>query len=76
MNETALILILAFAGTAGIGLAAAAALKGWRDWLDVRRLEMGRGAPGGARPAGPGRIELADLRARVRRLEAIANGGE
>ncbi len=76
MTDPALLLIVGSTGTAGIGIAAAAALKGWREWLDVRRLEMS-GRPGSGRcPAAGSRIELADLRARVRRLEAIANGGD
>lgn len=75
MTDAALILIVASAGTAGIGLAAGAALKGWQEWLDVRRLEIDGGRPKGARRAG-GRIEIAELRARIRRLETIANGGD
>jgi len=76
MTDPALLFIVAVAGTAGIGLAAATALRGWGEWLEVRRLELGGGRGGGPRPATAARIELADLRQRVRRLEAIANGGE
>ena len=66
-----------------IGLAAFAGLKGWRDWLDFKRLELAsHGAVhreagyGHDLPLGPtgNRIELADLRERVRKLEAIAEG--
>ena len=68
-----------------IAFAALAGLKGWRDWLDFKRLELasnghayGQGAYGQGHdlPLGPtgNRIELADLRERVRKLEAIAEG--
>ncbi|WP_420542872.1 hypothetical protein [Sphingomonas naphthae] len=54
------------------------ALRGWSGWLDVRRLELEqRHHPLSASPAAanPGaRIELADLKERVRKLEAIAAG--
>ena len=75
MNDAALLLIVGSAGTAGIAIASAAALRGWRAWLDVRRMEVDGGRPAGTGARG-GRIELADLKARIRRLEAIANGGD
>jgi hypothetical protein len=62
---------------------AAAMLKGWEGWLALktRELDLARpGAPdrsgeieGGARE-GAARIEIADLKERIRKLEAIANG--
>jgi len=59
---------------AGFGTASWAALKGWQGWLDLKRLELTQGCTPAA-PAGTGnRIELADLRERVRKLEAIAAG--
>ena len=64
--------LLPFAAAALIaaGMSAAAGLRAWQDWLALRREEVatnGAGAPRG---------DLATLRARVRRLEAIANGIE
>jgi hypothetical protein len=61
-----------------LGLAAHFLLKGWRDWLELKKMELAQhGGPrtdqAVASPAG-GRIELADLRERVRKLEAIAAG--
>lgn len=57
------------------GIAAWSALKGWQQWLDYKRLELaGTRAEAGIGPAATGRIELADLRERVRKLEAIAAG--
>jgi hypothetical protein len=54
-----------------------AALRGWEGWLQLRRIELAQGR-GRRRPPSPAaaRLELADLRDRVRRLEAIANGVE
>jgi hypothetical protein len=54
---------------------AAAALRGWQGWLDLKRQELERLHPGERLP-GPGaaRIEIADLKERVRKLEAIAAG--
>ena len=63
-----------------IAFAALAGLKGWRDWLDFKRLELAshghQGQVSHDLPLGPtgNRIELADLRERVRKLEAIAEG--
>ncbi len=56
------------------------ALKGWRDWIALRRYELdhvaGRqvGEQHGSGDATMQRIELADLRERLRKLEAIAAG--
>jgi len=52
-----------------------AALKGWQLYIDLKRLELASNVGGDATlpPAG-GRIEIADLKERVRKLEAIAAG--
>ena len=48
-----------------------------RGWLDLKRLELARGANGGDGEEDVGlRIELADVRERLKKLEAIANGVE
>jgi len=67
------LLVFAFAATLALALLSAAALRGWQGWLELRQLELsgGRSAPGARAPA---RAELTELRDRVRRLEAIANG--
>jgi hypothetical protein len=70
MSDSLTLLALAAFAAAAAGLGAGAALKGWQDWLDLKRQELANG--GGARRA----PTLADLRDRVRRLEAIADGGE
>lgn len=71
MADPSVLLALASASIAGIGLVCAASLRGWRGWLEVKRLELGAR---GASPSPAARIEIADLRERVRKLEAIAAG--
>ncbi|HEX8239342.1 MAG TPA: hypothetical protein VF574_06340 [Allosphingosinicella sp.] len=72
MTDPASLATLTGSGLLAIGLASAALLRAWHGWLELRRAELTRG--GGVRRSG--RPELADLKARVRRLEAIASGGE
>ncbi|HEV2044366.1 MAG TPA: hypothetical protein VGR05_06770 [Sphingomicrobium sp.] len=57
-----------------IGIAAYATLKGWQGWLDLKRLELVNGRAEATLPPASGRIEIADLKERVRKLEAIAAG--
>lgn len=57
-----------------IGLACVAGLKGWQLWLDYKRLELASQTGDHSLPPATGRIELADLKERVRKLEAIASG--
>ena len=56
------------------GLAAVAGLKGWQAWLDYKRLELASQTGDHNLPPATGRIEIADLKERVRKLEAIASG--
>jgi hypothetical protein len=66
------------ASLAGIVVLSIAGLKGWREWIGLQRLSLeGRGSgaePNSGVPSSAARIELADLRERVRKLEAIAAG--
>jgi hypothetical protein len=74
MDDAALLMTMASAGIVGLGIVSAAMLRGWSGWLEVRRLEI-EGHRGTRAPSpAAARIELADLRERVRKLEAIANG--
>jgi hypothetical protein len=59
-----------------VGLFAAgwAGLKAWNGWLDLKRFELTHDSADRTLPPASGRIELADLRERVRKLEAIAAG--
>ena len=66
------------ASLAGVVVVSIATLKGWRDWINLQRLSIeGRGGstePNTGVPSSAARIELADLKERVRKLEAIAAG--
>ncbi len=69
-------LLTAFASIAGIGIVSAAMLRGWNGWLQLktRELETHTAQPEGGAPSGMARIEMADLKERIRKLEAIAAG--
>ena len=58
----------------GIAIICLTALRAWRGWLDLRREELAalRREPEAAEPGT--RIEMADVRERLRKLEAIARG--
>ncbi len=76
MSEQIIIAATAFAG---LGLVALIALRGWQGWLTLKEHELDRSANRFAEiEQGPGsgaaRIEIADLKERIRKLEAIANG--
>ena len=71
---------LMIAATALLGLVVVAAclLKGWQGWLALKDRELQTHRPlreieGGA-SEGAARIEIADLKERIRKLEAIASG--
>jgi hypothetical protein len=76
MLDSTSLVALSGSGLVATVLASAAGLKGWSDWLELRRLELAGRRVGAPRTASGARIELADLRERVRRLEAIANGAQ
>lgn len=66
--------VLAASLLAGFGTASWVGLKGWQGWLELKRLELSQGCSERTMPSATGRIELADLRERVRKLEMIAAG--
>jgi len=57
-----------------VGMASVIGLRGWQAWLDYKRLELASQTGDHGLPPATGRIELADLKERVRKLEAIAAG--
>jgi hypothetical protein len=59
-----------------VGLAggALAGLKAWSGWLELKKMELAQITGDRGLPSATGRIEMADLRERVRKLEAIAAG--
>ena len=77
MSDPFGIIVLSSASLFAVAIAAAALLTGGQGWLEVKRLEIaGSRSRASGRGALAGRIELVDLKERVRRLEAIANGTE
>ena len=74
MTDPILIATVAMSVLAAAGIAAWAGLKGWQGWLELKRMELVSGRAEASMPATGGRIELADLKERVRKLEAIAAG--
>jgi hypothetical protein len=76
--EPTIYLQMGLVGLAGTGIVTAGALRGWKGWLELKRLELqSRAAPATEElPAGNAgsRIEIADLKERIRKLEAIAAG--
>jgi hypothetical protein len=71
-------LLIAASALVGLVVLAATALKGWQGWLALKDRELQVARPqreieGGA-GEGAARIELADLKERIRKLEAIASG--
>ncbi len=73
MSEPMTMVAMAGFGLTALGILLFAALKGWQGWLDLKRLELGTASH---RPASRGgtaeRIELADLKERIRKLESLA----
>jgi hypothetical protein len=68
--------------TSWIGIVAVVGLKGWNGWLALKRAELelaaahrsGHGTDGAATISAATRIDVADLKERIRKLEAIAAG--
>ncbi|AOF97966.1 hypothetical protein [Sphingobium sp. RAC03] len=74
MQDPYLYLAMALTTLAGVAIIAVAALRGWDGWLALKRAELNRRAEDAAPPSAVARIEVADLKERIRKLEAIAAG--
>ncbi|MEY4953026.1 MAG: hypothetical protein RL299_1450 [Pseudomonadota bacterium] len=59
-----------------VTIVAIASLRGWQGWLTLktRELDLHRPEIEGGSGSGMARIEIADLKERIRKLEAIAAG--
>jgi hypothetical protein len=73
MTEPMTLLALSSSGLMGLGIATFAGLKGWQGWLDLKRLELSGAARQEPKSPAMERIEIADLKERIRKLEAIAS---
>jgi hypothetical protein len=80
-------IITATTSLSAIAIVAFATLRGWQGWLTLKEHELERTSAGGTaserspwpdRDAGSAlgaaRIEISDLKERIRKLEAIASG--
>ena len=72
MTEPLTYLAVAGFGLMALSIAVLAALKGWQGWLDLKRLELAGHRQSEARSPAFERIEMADLKERIRKLESIA----
>jgi hypothetical protein len=67
MDDAAALLVYALASLAAVAMLSLAGLRAWHGWLALRRAQLLHvGASGG--------VDVGALRARVKRLEAIASG--
>jgi hypothetical protein len=77
MTDPTFYMTMAAAGLAGLAMLTFATLTGWRGWLALKQQELnafGDPAPTQMMPNASARIEIADLKERIRKLEAIAAG--
>lgn len=68
------LVVLSTASLAGLGIMGGLAAWGWAGWLRLKTRELDRAGPTHDMPAIGQRIDLADLKERIRKLEAIAAG--
>ena len=66
--------VLSASVIAGLGGVSVACLKAWNGWLEFNKMELAQATGDRGLPPATGRIEMADLKERVRKLEAIAAG--
>lgn len=76
MQDPVFYMIMAAACLTGTIAVALIALKGWTGWLELKKAEIGQQGADTSPPSAAARIEVADLKERIRKLEAIAAGVE
>lgn len=72
MEVLPLYLALSLTTVAGLTVLALIGLKAFRAWIDLKQLELSHRNP--TAPSTAQRIDVADLKERIRKLEAIASG--
>ncbi|MEP5802041.1 MAG: hypothetical protein ABJ286_07465 [Parasphingorhabdus sp.] len=75
MQEPAFYMITAAFSLIGLTVLSLVALRGWRDWVALKSRELEQLRENNP-PTATSRIEVADLKERIRNLEAIAAGVE
>lgn len=68
------LLVLSTASLVGLAMLGGLAAWGWSGWLRLKMRELDARPAGSELPAISQRIDLADLKERIRKLEAIAAG--
>lgn len=81
MQDASLYMTIAAASLLAITIVSITALRGWNEWISYKRLELReiqdyRVQNEGNGPSATSRIEMADLKERLKKLEAIAAGVE
>jgi hypothetical protein len=79
MLETTNLVVMSASSILALALLGAVWAWSWKGWLELKRQQLGSGGSRDADDMMPtpqigSRIELADLRERVKKLEAIAAG--
>lgn len=72
MNEAMTLVAMASFSLIALTIAALAGLKGWNGWLELKRFELAGGQTQRRPSPAIERIEIADLKERIRKLESIA----
>ena len=72
MSEAMTMITMASFGLLALSIALFAGLKGWQGWLEIKRLELAGSGRQETRSPAMDRIEIADLKERIRKLESIA----
>jgi len=78
MLETTNLVVMSASSIVALAMLGLVWAWSWKGWLDLKRQQLGSTSAGGEdlmpTPQVGSRIELADLRERVKKLEAIAAG--
>jgi hypothetical protein len=77
MQDPQFYLVMAAAGLVALAMVMAGMLTAWRGWLTLKQQQMSLAGPMAGDMPGPSptqRIEIADLKERIKKLEAIAAG--
>jgi hypothetical protein len=74
METLPLYLAMSLTTVMGLTILSLIGLKAFRAWIDLKQLELAHDSP--SPPNAAQRIDVADLKERIRKLEAIASGVE